>query len=45
MNNLKKDKECVKCEYIFDCKGKPDGVIRCLKYKERKGGENGKQGI
>lgn len=37
---MKKDKECVTCEHIFDCKGKPENVKCCLNYKER---ENGKQ--
>jgi len=32
---MKKDKECISCEHIFECKGKPDEVKRCLKYKER----------
>ena len=37
MHKGKKDKECVTCDYIFECKGKPDEVKRCLRYKERKG--------
>lgn len=37
---MKKDKECITCEYIFDCKGKPDDVKRCLKYKERNENNN-----
>lgn len=32
---MKKDKECITCEYIFDCKGKPENVKQCLRYKER----------
>lgn len=36
---LKKGKECVFCEYIFDCKGKPPWVELCVNYKERKRGK------
>ena len=32
----KKDKSCVRCEHIFNCKGKPEGVFLCLNFKERK---------
>lgn len=32
----KKDKTCVRCEHIFTCKGKPEGVTLCLNFKERK---------
>jgi hypothetical protein len=31
-----KDKECIKCEKFFDCKGKPKGVKQCLNFEERK---------
>ena len=34
---LIKDRECVKCEKLFDCKGKPKG-IKCVCFKERKKG-------
>ena len=32
----KKDKACVRCEHIFTCKGKPEGVVLCINFKERK---------
>jgi hypothetical protein len=35
-NKPKKDRECIRCEYIFDCEGKPQEVKRCIKFKERK---------
>lgn len=34
-----KDRECVKCEKVLECEGKPT-ANPCLHYKERK--ENGK---
>lgn len=37
---MKKDKECITCEYIFDCKGKPENVKQCLRYKERANGRS-----
>ena len=33
---FKKDRNCRRCELIFDCKGKPQGVelcIRCLLFQ------------
>lgn len=33
---LKKDRNCMHCEKLFDCKGKPQEVKRCLQYKERR---------
>ena len=33
---LKKDRECAECEHLFDCKGKPEHVKRCLNFKEVK---------
>ena len=30
-----KDKQCIKCEHLFDCPGKPTNR-ECLHYKERK---------
>lgn len=33
-----KDKQCMKCERLFECKGKPEGSKECLQYKERKDG-------
>lgn len=30
-----KDKECLKCEHFFECKGKEDNKP-CLHFKERK---------
>jgi hypothetical protein len=33
---LKKDRECAECANLFDCKGKPEGVKRCLNFKEVK---------
>lgn len=35
-NKPKKDRECVRCEYIFDCQGKPQEVKQCIRFKERK---------
>lgn len=32
----KKDRECARCEYVFDCKGKPQEVKQCIRFKERK---------
>ena len=37
-NKPKKDRDCVRCEYIFDCQGKPHGVKLCIRFKERKDG-------
>lgn len=37
----KKDRECIRCENFFDCEGKPEGVKRCINFKERKR-ENGR---
>lgn len=31
----KKDKTCVHCGHIFTCKGKPEGVMLCINFKER----------
>ena len=31
----KKDKECILCEFIFECRGKPEGVKRCIGFKKR----------
>lgn len=33
---LKKDRGCVRCEWIFSCKGKPPGVKDCLNFHERR---------
>lgn len=36
----KKDRNCLHCEYFFECEGKPMQVKYCINYKERKkGGE------
>lgn len=35
---LKKDKECVYCEKLFDCKGRPRHIDKCLNFRERKKG-------
>lgn len=32
---LIKNQECVSCENLFTCKGKPREVRACLNYKER----------
>ena len=34
-NKPKKDRECVRCEHIFDCQGKPHEVKQCIRFKER----------
>lgn len=34
---MKHDKECMTCEHLFECEGKPDETEQCIKYKERKG--------
>lgn len=36
---LKKDQECAECRKLFDCKGKPEHVKRCLNFERVK--ENG----
>ena len=36
MDELKKDKECIRCEHFFDCAGKPKEVNLCVNFKERK---------
>jgi len=33
---LKKDRECIRCEKFFDCNGKPKGVKLCVNFTERK---------
>lgn len=35
-DNTKKTKECLSCEKLFRCKGKPEEIERCLHYVERK---------
>lgn len=35
-----KDKECIRCEKFFECKGKEKDKV-CLHFKERKTAENG----
>lgn len=38
---LIKDRECIHCDRLFDCKGKPEGV-KCVAFtqrKEKKGNE------
>ena len=32
---LIKDRGCVRCEKVIDCKGKPQGVTMCINFKER----------
>lgn len=34
-----KNKECVRCEYVLDCKGKDSKVTLCVKFKERQHGQ------
>lgn len=31
-----KTMECVKCEHLFDCQGKPREVERCVRFEPRK---------
>ena len=31
-----KSKECIHCERLFDCKGKPSTVDKCVSFVERK---------
>jgi hypothetical protein len=38
---LVKDRECIKCEKFFDCKGKPQKT-RCILFTPRKTNEEGK---
>jgi hypothetical protein len=45
MEKLLKDKECVKCEKFFDCKGKPKEVKQCLNYVERMKDNGGKKNV
>lgn len=42
MSELTKDKECIKCEKVFDCKGKPKGIA-CVNFEKRKDLLNGKK--
>lgn len=42
MAEVLKDKECIKCEKFFDCKGKPKKVKQCLNFTERKN-DNGRR--
>ena len=39
---LKKDRNCVFCEHIFDCKGKPPTVKLCVNFKERRRSNEGR---
>lgn len=32
---LVKDRECIKCDRLFECKGKPEG-IQCIAFTPRK---------
>jgi hypothetical protein len=32
---LKKDKGCILCQHLIDCKGKPENVKLCINFKER----------
>lgn len=34
---LHKSMECVKCKHLFDCKGKPRDIDKCLNFEERGG--------
>lgn len=34
-NDLKKDHECVRCQFVIECLGKPINVDRCLRLVER----------
>ena len=43
-NKLHKDTECVYCEHIFDCKGKPEIGKPCLNFQERKKEDKNKHG-
>lgn len=38
----KKDRECLHCEKLFKCKGKPKDVDRCVSFEARKGSSNAK---
>ena len=31
-----KDRECVNCVLLFECKGKPRHIKQCLYFKERR---------
>lgn len=33
---LIKNMECVSCRKMFDCKGKPRDIDRCVNYEQRK---------
>ena len=41
--NIKKDKSCLHCKHIFDCKGKEKRVSSCLMFEERK--KNGRDKV
>ena len=36
MLDLVKDKECVYCQKMFECKGKPENALHCINLEERK---------
>ena len=38
---LIKDRNCRRCMFVIECKGKPEGVELCLRYIERKLQEDG----
>lgn len=29
------DRECIGCQHLFECAGKPENVEQCIKLKER----------
>ena len=34
--DLVKDKECINCNRLFDCKGKMRGVTHCINFEQYK---------
>lgn len=35
--------ECISCNKLFDCKGKPENVKDCIEYEQREGHSNNRK--
>lgn len=44
MDKLVKDKECIRCSKMFDCKGKPKGTL-CVNLEERRYSDGRKKDV
>jgi hypothetical protein len=40
---LTKTRECIQCDRFFECKGRPQGVVRCVNFVERKKQRDGRR--